>query len=107
MTLSTILVLIIFLLFFFLLFHTYMPQIQVSLSEHEVSEHRRDQNLMVQENGSNPSKTSEIDWNQYFPKICDDSPQDYPRKVIGSCPYSKPDSKPIPFSDVPMCALTS
>lgn len=30
-------------------------------------------------------------------------PQDYPRKEIGSCPYSKPMSEALPLSNVPMC----
>jgi len=30
-------------------------------------------------------------------------PEDYPRKKIGACPYSRPMSAPLPMSNIPMC----
>lgn len=30
-------------------------------------------------------------------------PENYPRKPIGACPYSKPPSTDLPMSNVPMC----
>jgi len=32
-----------------------------------------------------------------------DVPDDYPRKKIGACPYSRPLSAPLPMSNIPMC----
>ena len=32
-----------------------------------------------------------------------DVPEDYPRKKIGACPYSRPMSAPLPMSNIPMC----
>lgn len=36
---------------------------------------------------------------QAMPEI----PDDYPRKKVGACPYSRPMSAPLPVGDVPMC----
>lgn len=30
-------------------------------------------------------------------------PEDYPRKKIGACPYSRPPSTDLPLPDIPMC----
>lgn len=30
-------------------------------------------------------------------------PENYPRKPIGACPYSKPQSMDLPLGNVPMC----
>lgn len=32
-----------------------------------------------------------------------DVPDDYPRKKVGACPYSRPASAPLPMSSIPMC----
>lgn len=32
-------------------------------------------------------------------------PEDYPRKLIGECPYSKPPSTSLPMADQPMCIV--
>jgi hypothetical protein len=39
----------------------------------------------------------------YFPPPKEKVPQDYPQKDIGECPYTKPQPKPLPLADVPMC----
>lgn len=38
----------------------------------------------------------------------DEIPEDYPRKKVGACPYSKPLSSPLPLRNMPRCkAVTS
>jgi hypothetical protein len=38
----------------------------------------------------------------YPPPLKENTPIDYPRKAIGACPYSKPQSRPLPPVDIPM-----
>lgn len=38
----------------------------------------------------------------YPPPLTKETPIDYPKKAIGACPYSKPQSKALPLADVPM-----
>lgn len=33
-------------------------------------------------------------------------PEDYPRRVVGECPYSKPPATDLPLPDLPMCVVT-
>jgi len=39
----------------------------------------------------------------YFQPASVHVPEDFPTKLIGDCPYSKPQSKPLPLTDIPMC----
>lgn len=32
-------------------------------------------------------------------------PEDYPRKTVGDCPFSKPMSSDLPIADVPLCVM--
>jgi hypothetical protein len=34
-------------------------------------------------------------------------PEDFPRRDVGACPYSKENAKPLPIANVPMCVATS
>lgn len=38
----------------------------------------------------------------YPPPLTDKVPIDYPRKAIGACPDAKPQSRSLPFADMPM-----
>lgn len=33
-------------------------------------------------------------------------PEDFPRKQVGDCPYSKPMSSDLPMRDIPRCIMT-
>lgn len=41
----------------------------------------------------------------YPPPLREDTPVDYPKQSIGACPYSRPMSKPLPLTDIPMCLM--
>lgn len=43
---------------------------------------------------------------QYIQQQVKTIPEDYPRKEIGACPYSKPPSTDLPMIDVPMCMMS-
>ena len=34
-----------------------------------------------------------------------DVEEDYPQKVIGTCPFTKPPSSDLPIPDIPMCVI--
>lgn len=97
---------VLFLFAFLMLPH--LPQIDVTVGPRDTAQ--RDMTLSEYKPNAGAVKAvkaraKSIDWNQYFPKICDDSPDDYPLKVIGACPYSKPMSQPLPFVDVPQSLI--
>jgi hypothetical protein len=41
----------------------------------------------------------------YPPPLLEETPVDYPRKAIGACPVSKPQSRGLPAVDIPMYAI--
>lgn len=43
----------------------------------------------------------------YFLNARQSVPEDYPRKPIGACPYSKPPSTDLPIVNTPMCVSVS
>jgi hypothetical protein len=42
----------------------------------------------------------------HYEEAKDVIPEDFPRKVVGDCPYSKPMSTDLPLTDMPMSLLT-
>lgn len=47
--------------------------------------------------------TSKVMLDAQYIQARDTVPEDHPRKPIGSCPYSKPQSIDLPLPNVPMC----
>ena len=66
-----------------------------------------DRQAAAQAQGSEEERCMDRDMlkTYYPPPLKAEVPVDYPRKAIGSCPVSKPPSKSLPMTDVPMCML--
>lgn len=41
--------------------------------------------------------------NTYYQDASPVVPEDYPRKIVGACPFSKPPSTDLPMVNTPMC----
>lgn len=66
-----------------------------------------DRQAAAQAQGSESERCMDRDMlkTYYPPPLKSEVPVDYPRKAIGSCPVSKPPSKALPMTDVPMCMV--
>lgn len=49
------------------------------------------------------AEKSEAALNTFFTNARNVVPEDYPRKLVGECPYSKPPSTSLPIANQPMC----
>ncbi len=49
------------------------------------------------------AEKSQAALNTFYENARDVVPEDYPRKLIGECPYSKPPSTSLPLANTPMC----
>jgi len=52
-------------------------------------------------------KESKVLLNSFYKPAGKSVPVDYPRKKVGDCPFSKPQSRDLPIVDVPMCFAVS
>jgi hypothetical protein len=52
-------------------------------------------------------KESKVLLNNFYKPANRSVPVDYPRKKVGECPFSKPQSMDLPVVDVPMCFAVS
>lgn len=63
--------------------------------------------VIVVNNNLNQKTAEEVrpspDIDKYFKPAAADVRVDYPKKEIGACPYSKPQSVDLPIANAPMC----
>jgi hypothetical protein len=68
-------------------------QVPVVLSPQEVARQR----------ATEEQRQSKMMLDGYYVPAKDVVPEDYPRKIMGECPYSKPPSTDLPIANVPLC----
>lgn len=53
------------------------------------------------------AQQSQLALNKFFKDANPDVPEDYPRKPVGACPYSKAPSTSLRMVDMPMCVVVN